>query len=85
MLCVTPGIHMIWGGRLEPGGCWKAPQMVLNTPVLKQLNSSLRIQHVINYGGGKNKKISREFQAGEYNFSQKAAVGRFALECLLPD
>lgn len=33
----------------------------------------------------KGKKISGEFQAGTYNFSQKAAVGRFALECLLPD
>lgn len=58
--------------------------MVLNTPGLEQLNSSLRIQHVINYGEGKKKK-SREFQAGVYNFSQKAAAGRFALECLLSD
>lgn len=59
--------------------------MVLNTPVLKQLNSSLRIQHVINYGGEKKKKTSREFQAGVYDFSQKAAAGRVALECLPPD
>lgn len=29
--------------------------MVLNTPGLEQLNSSLRIQHVINYGEGKKK------------------------------